>query len=256
MIATNVPSDVAHPHGRNVFAMDDGVATHESHPEKRLSVDVKDIESSGDRTQSVIDNEMYPQPTPEEAATLRKVADRIPLVAYSLCIVELAERASYYGVQTIFSNFMQFPLPAGGNGAGSPPRGSEETAGALGKGEQFSVALGLLFSFLAYVIPIAGGYGADVYTGRFRMILYGVLVCGVSHVIMIVGAIPSVLQAGNGIAPFMISLFLLAIGAGETSEIHMFNKHILTIYRHVQALRGSHCNRSIPAPTLLHQSPP
>jgi dipeptide/tripeptide permease len=41
-----------------------------------------------------------------------------------------------------------------------------------------------------------------------------VLVCGVSHVIMIVGAIPSVLQAGNGMAPFMISLILLAIGAG------------------------------------------
>lgn len=40
------------------------------------------------------------------------------------------------------------------------------------------------------------------------------LVCGVSHVIMVVGAIPSVLQAGNGMAPFMISLFLLAIGAG------------------------------------------
>lgn len=34
---------------------------------------------------------------------------------------------------------MQFPLPAGGNGAGAPPRGTQETAGALGKGEQFSV---------------------------------------------------------------------------------------------------------------------
>lgn len=42
----------------------------------------------------------------------------------------------------------------------------------------------------------------------------GVLICGVSHVIMIIGAIPKVLQGGNGIAPFLISLFLLAIGAG------------------------------------------
>lgn len=31
---------------------------------------------------------------------------------------------------------------------------------------------------------------------------------------MIIGAIPKVLQGGNGIAPFLISLFLLAIGAG------------------------------------------
>ena len=84
-----------------------------------------------------------------------------------LCIVEFAERASYYGVQvspaydasfttsghaadtrelqTVFSNFMQYPLPDGGNGAGAPARGTQDTAGALGKGEQFSIAMGLLF---------------------------------------------------------------------------------------------------------------
>ncbi|KAL1304300.1 hypothetical protein AAFC00_000704 [Neodothiora populina] len=213
-IATNPPAAVVTPHGRNSFAMGDGAATEDPSMIKRLSVDVRDIESSGDRSQSIIDAERYPPPTAEEAATLRKVSDSIPLIAYSLCIVELAERASYYGVQTIFSNFMQFPLPEGGNGAGAPAKGSEDTVGALGRGEQFSVAIGLLFSFLAYVIPVFGGYGADVYTGRYRMIMYGVLLCGVSHVIMICGAIPTVLKAGNGIAPFMISLIILAIGAG------------------------------------------
>ncbi|KAK8204393.1 peptide transporter ptr2 [Zalaria obscura] len=88
-----------------------------------------------------------------------------------LCIVELAERASYYGVQTVFSNFMQFALPAGGNGAGAPQRGTEDTAGALGRGEQFSVAIGLLFLFLSYVVPTFGGYFADTMTGRFPMIM-------------------------------------------------------------------------------------
>jgi hypothetical protein len=61
-------------------------------------------------------------------------------------VVEFAERASYYGVKTVFSNFMQFPLPKGGNGAGAPPKGTELTAGALGRGIQFSVAIGLLFT--------------------------------------------------------------------------------------------------------------
>lgn len=52
---------------------------------------------------------------------------------------------------------MQFPLPDGGNGAGAPARGTEDTAGALGKGLQFSNAMTLLFKFLAYIVPIFGG---------------------------------------------------------------------------------------------------
>lgn len=131
-----------------------------------------------------------------------------------LCAVEFAERASYYGVQTVFSNFMQYPLPKGGNGAGAPPVGTQETAGALGRGVQFAVALGLVFLFLAYVIPIFGGWVADTKLGRYKTIWIGVLICGLSHIIMICGAIPSVLEAGNGMAPFMVSLVLLAIGAG------------------------------------------
>lgn len=37
-------------------------------------------------------------PTEEEKETLRKVPGRLPIVAYYICAVEFAERASYYGV--------------------------------------------------------------------------------------------------------------------------------------------------------------
>lgn len=33
--------------------------------------------------------------------------------AYVLCAVEFAERASYYGVNQVFSNFMEYDLPKG-----------------------------------------------------------------------------------------------------------------------------------------------
>ncbi|KAK5155212.1 peptide transporter ptr2 [Recurvomyces mirabilis] len=212
IIATRIPPEVANPHGRNSFALDDGIATPDPGYAKRASV--VDVEAQGERSPGVVERETYPPPTEEEAKTLRKVAGSIPATAYLLCIVEFSERASYYGVQTIFSNFMQFPLPAGGPGTGAVPPGTEETAGALGKGEQFSVAFGLVFTFLAYLIPIYGAWVADAQLGRYKVILIGVLICGVAHIIMICGAIPSVLQAGKGIAPFMISLFTLAIGAG------------------------------------------
>ena len=136
-ITTRVPNS---PHGNTTYALED-----ESYHGKEARLD---IESVGERSASVIESEDYPAPTEDESKNLRKIADSIPGTAWLLCIVELAERASYYGVQTVFSNFMQFPLPEGGNGAGAV--GSpNQTAGALGKGLQFSNAFVLLFSFLA-----------------------------------------------------------------------------------------------------------
>jgi MFS family permease len=181
----------------------------------------------------VTSDDGYPLPTAEESKTLRKVAGSLPLVSFALCLVEFAERASYYGAKTVFSNFIQFPLPEGmylsngvfrkyanaaegGNGAGAPPRGTQKTAGALGMGLQASSGLTLLFIFLSYVIPIFGGWWADVHIGRYKAICVGVLICGVAHVIQVFGAIPSVLQKGtaHGAPPFIIGLLLLAFGAG------------------------------------------
>lgn len=83
-------------------------------------------------------------------------------------------------------------------------------------GLQASSALTLLFVFLSYVIPIFGGWWADVHVGRYKAIMVGVVICGVAHVIQIIGAIPSVLQRGpsNAAPPFILGLLVLAIGAG------------------------------------------
>ncbi|KAJ6179956.1 hypothetical protein N7519_010417 [Penicillium mononematosum] len=158
----------------------------------------------------------FPLPTEAESHTLRRVSGTLPLVAFSLCLVEFAERASYYGSKTVFSNFIQFPLPEGGNGAGATPRGTQQTAGALGMGLQASSALTLLFVFLSYVIPIFGGWWADVHVGRYKAIMVGVVICGVAHMIQIIGAIPSVLQKGssNAAPPFILGLLVLSAGAG------------------------------------------
>lgn len=58
-------------------------------------------------------NDKFPLPTEAESQTLRRVAGTVPLISFSLCLVEFAERASYYGANTVFSNFIQFPLPEG-----------------------------------------------------------------------------------------------------------------------------------------------
>lgn len=45
-------------------------------------------------------------PTPEEMRTLRKVPAALPLVGLAMCLIEFAERASYYGSQGPFNNFL------------------------------------------------------------------------------------------------------------------------------------------------------
>ncbi|KAL3423963.1 MFS peptide transporter [Phlyctema vagabunda] len=152
-------------------------------------------------------------PTEEELATLPKIAGSMPWSAYLLCGVEFAERASYYGCRQVFKNFIRAPLPAGGNGAGAPPRGTQQTAGALGKGTVIASAMTDAFTFLAYALPIFGGWIADTKWGRFKTICIGVAICGVAHIIMIISAIPSILKAGNAIGPFALSLYMLAVGA-------------------------------------------
>lgn len=140
---------------------------------------------SSEAVRHVNDDEAYPEPTAEERTTLRKVADTIPVTAWGLCFVELAERASYYGVKTVFNNYIQFPLPKGGNGAGAiDPSKPNSHAGGLGLGLQTASALTLLFTFLAYIVPILGAWWADTKVGRYRAIVWGVIIGGVAHVIL------------------------------------------------------------------------
>jgi hypothetical protein len=89
-------------------------------------------------------------PTEEEKTTLRRVPGKIPITAYILCIVEFAERGSFYGVKQVFSNFVNRKLPKGGNGWGAPRRGGQQTAGALGKGTVVAAAVTSSFGFLVY----------------------------------------------------------------------------------------------------------
>ncbi|XXG99683.1 hypothetical protein Hte_006024 [Hypoxylon texense] len=179
------------------------------------SADASQLESQAGSVRQVVDDETYPLPSEEERKTLRKVYDSIPVAAWSLCFVELAERGSYYGVKAVFNNYLQFPLPAGGPGTGAiDPSKPNQHAGALNLGLQAASALGLLFTFLAYIVPIFGAWIADTKIGRYQAIVWGVIIGAVAHVIMIGGAAPALLQAGKGVAPFLFSFILLAIGAG------------------------------------------
>lgn len=165
---------------------------------------------------AILNTDYEGKPSDEEMATLRRVPGPLPTTAYLLCAVEFCERASYYGCALIWTNYINRPLPKGGNGYGAVPQGSGGagfTQGALGLGEKAANATTQSFNLLAYCLPMLFAYLADARFGRFPLIFWGVIMCGLGHVLIVAGGAKGLLENGTAKIPFFIGVYILAIGA-------------------------------------------
>ena len=106
-------------------------------------------------------------------------------------------------------------MPKGGNGWGAVPAGSQATQGALGLGEQIANATSQSFSLIAYCLPLLVGYLADSRFGRYTMIFWGIILCGIGHVLIVAGGAKSLIDNDTAKIPFFIGVYILAVGAGE-----------------------------------------
>lgn len=97
---------------------------------------------------------------------------------------------------------------------GAPPKGTQQSAGALNLGLQTAQALTVLFTFLAYCTPLLGGYLADAKLGRYKACWYGVIVGFFSHILLVIAAIPSVMTGGYAIVPFILGIISLGFASG------------------------------------------
>jgi len=150
-------------------------------------------------------------PNEHERETLRRVSDSIPWNAYLVAFVELAERFSFYGSSVVFTNFIQQPLPLGSRtGAG----GLNGQAGALGMGQRASFGLTTFYQFWCYVTPLYGAYVADTYWGRYKTISVSIGIAMLGHLLMIISALPGVIDHKASIGVFALSLVVTGIGTG------------------------------------------
>ncbi|KAJ7192568.1 peptide transporter PTR2A [Mycena pura] len=180
---------------------------HDHYDEKRSSSSEHEHEHELD---GIHDGLIFP--TDEERATLRRVPDRLPWAAYLIATVELAERFSFYGSSVVFTNFIQQPLPHGSHtGAGF----AKGVSGALGMGQRASTGLTTFYQFWCYVTPLLGAYIADTYWGRYKTVCVAVVIALIGHIILIVAAIPGVIEHQNGsVAAFSIALLVMGFGTG------------------------------------------
>lgn len=154
-------------------------------------------------------------PTPEELATLRRVPGHIPWKVYTIAMVELMERLSFYGTQQVFVNFIQQPNPGTATGKALDPSSHEAQPGALGKGQQTSTGLTTFNQFWQYVCPLGGAYIADTYLGRFTTIWIGVIVSITGHIILTASAAPAVIKnPDSALGAFAIGILVMGLGTG------------------------------------------
>ncbi|KAI5449286.1 hypothetical protein NCC49_005148 [Naganishia albida] len=150
-------------------------------------------------------------PTEEEAATLSRVPDRVPLESYLVAIVELGERFSYYGTTVVFTNFIQRPLPPGST-TGSA--GTDGQPGALGMGQKAAFGLTTFNTFWIYLTPLLGAYIADQYLGRFTTIQVANAIVLLGHILLVICAIPGIINKDGIIGLFIVAIIIMGLGSG------------------------------------------
>ena len=153
-------------------------------------------------------------PTEQELATLRRVPAAIPWRIYTIAFVELVERMSYYGTIAVYSNFIAKKRPTR-TGAALHPDSDEAIPGALGMGKQVAFSLTTFNAFWVYCCPLLGAWIADTYLGRFKTIVYSVIIAEIGHIILVASSAPSVLDKPNtALGVFILGILIMGLGTG------------------------------------------
>lgn len=193
-------------------------------------------------------------PTDEERRYLREVSDTIPWSAYALCLFVCIQWGASSGASTVVSNFVQFPLPKGGNGTGATPRGTQQTPGALGFGLRKTNALFVSIRFLSPFLKLFGAWLADTKIGRFRVLALATGISCLYMVLFVVSAIPSILRAGNSVAPFMLGYCLKSIFAIRKFRSLLLDKVADVLNSALRTSRQSHHNGPVHCAARLREN--
>jgi POT family proton-dependent oligopeptide transporter len=125
---------------------------------------------------------------PGEAAVAAPApSQRQPRGIYLLFGVEMWERFSFYGMKAFLVLFA-----------------ADATRGGLGWSEESASRLMGWYGFMAYALPVVGGYLADRFLGTHRALVLGACIIAAGHFLLAVPAVPT----------FFVGLALVAIGTG------------------------------------------
>jgi POT family proton-dependent oligopeptide transporter len=174
-------------------------------------------------------------PTPEEMQSLRRIANKIPMKLFSIAFIELCERFSYYGCTVVFTNFIQQPLPPG-----STTGADDEQPGALGMGQRASTGITTFNQFWQYLMPLLGAYLADQYWGRYKTISYALVIDIIGHIILIISAVPGVIQSDGALGAMIVAIIVIGFGTGgfKPNVNPLIVEQLGEQYMHIKTLKS------------------
>ncbi|PMD40414.1 peptide transporter PTR2-A [Hyaloscypha variabilis F] len=142
-------------------------------------------------------------PTEEESKTLRRIADQLPWAVWIVALIELAERAAYYGVSGPFQNYIQnaYKSPSG-------------LPGALGLGQAAATRFTNFFAFFCYVMPVFGAIVADSFFGKVKTIIYFSVAYMLGLLILFVTSLPFAIESGYAFGGLLTAMILIGLGTG------------------------------------------
>jgi len=143
------------------------------------------------------------EPTTHELRVLRKIPDSLPWSAFLVCIVELCERFTFYGLSGPFQNYI--------SNAYNDPSGNP---GAIGLGQSAATALTNFFLFWCYCSPIIGAVVADQYLGRYKTITSFSFIYLIGSVVLFLTSLPRSIEAGAAFPGLVVALICIGLGTG------------------------------------------
>ena len=143
------------------------------------------------------------EPTAYELRVLRKVPDSLPWSAFLVCVVELCERFTFYGLSGPFQNYI--------SNSYNDPSGNP---GAIGLGQSAATALTNFFLFWCYCSPIIGAVVADQYLGRYKTIIWFSFIYLAGSIVLFLTSLPKSIEAGAALPGFIVALICIGLGTG------------------------------------------
>ncbi|CAG9999996.1 unnamed protein product [Clonostachys byssicola] len=164
--------------------------------EKRHGVSVE--EKAGPES----DTDTKRSATDDEVANLAQTADSLPLAVIIVIIIGGTERFAYYALSGPWQNYIQ-----------NPP-GDYALPGALGLGQATATAINNAYRFLSFLTPLIVGVLSDTWLGRYKALLWSMIVYACGGLILLLTSLPIALDHGAGPAGLGVSMILIACGVG------------------------------------------